>query len=193
MWGLIGEDLMSIPSEKVVIQAISHDIRREILRILKNEPQTFTELLNYFDISTGKLNYHLTQIKGFIEKDEETAKYRITILGTKALEVLDLINREISESDQPLLKQAYISQKGVGKPLVLQGINMSIVTICFIMVMHLLIALVALPDPDTPFFIVIILILLFLGEIIALLWLIRVRKSTPAFLERIARHLGETE
>jgi DNA-binding transcriptional ArsR family regulator len=184
---------MSIPSEKVVIQAISHDIRREILRILKNDPRTFTELLNYFDISTGKLNYHLTQIKGFIEKDEETAKYRVILLGTKVLEILDLIKREISEADQPLLKQAYISQRNVRKPLVLQSINMCIGTICFIMVIHLLIAVVALPDPDTPFFITVILILFFIGEIISIIWLIRVRKSTPVFLEQIARHLSETE
>ena len=69
---------MSIPSEKVIIQAIAHNIRREILRILVDYPRTFTDLLNHFDISTGKLNYHLTQIKGFIAKNEETAKYEIS-------------------------------------------------------------------------------------------------------------------
>ncbi|MFX0094955.1 MAG: ArsR family transcriptional regulator, partial [Candidatus Hodarchaeota archaeon] len=68
---------MSIPSEKVIIQAISHNIRREILRIIDTEPKSFTELLNYFDISTGKLTYHLNQIKGFVLKNEETIKYEI--------------------------------------------------------------------------------------------------------------------
>ena len=62
---------MSIPSEKVIIQAIGHDIRREALRIIFNQPQTFTDLLNYFDISSGKLTYHLNQIKGFVSKNEE--------------------------------------------------------------------------------------------------------------------------
>ncbi|MFX0094874.1 MAG: ArsR family transcriptional regulator [Candidatus Hodarchaeota archaeon] len=59
---------MSIDSEQVIIHGINHEIRREILQLLRFEPKTFSELLNYFDISTGKLNYHLTQIKGFTQK-----------------------------------------------------------------------------------------------------------------------------
>ncbi|MHA2075103.1 MAG: DUF7347 domain-containing protein [Candidatus Hodarchaeales archaeon] len=184
---------MSIPSEKVIIRAIAHDIRREILRVLKDYPRTFTELLNHFDISTGKLNYHLTQIKGFIAKNEETTKYEITSLGKKALDILSLINREVTEVDQPLLKEAFISQKDTSKPLILQGINMSIGMVCFIMVIHALIATVALPDPSTPIFISIILLILFIGEVLILIWLIRVRKSTPAALERVIRHLSDTE
>ncbi|MHA2096996.1 MAG: DUF7347 domain-containing protein [Candidatus Hodarchaeales archaeon] len=184
---------MSIPSEKVIIKAIAHDIRREILRILRDYPRTFTDLLNHFAISTGKLNYHLTQIKGFIVKNEETTKYEITTLGMKALEILNLINREVIEVDQPLLKEAFISQKEASKPLILQGINVSIGMVCFLMVLHAIIATVALPDPSTPFFVKILLLLLFIGEALILIWLIRVRKSTPAFLERVIKHLGDTE
>ena len=184
---------MSIPSEKVIIRAIAHDIRREILRILKDYPRTFTDLLNHFDISTGKLNYHLTQIKGFIAKNEETTKYEITSLGNKALEILSLINREVTEVDQPLLKEAFSSQKDTSKPLILQGINMSIGMICLLMVIHAVIASVALPDPNTPFFVLVILLFLFIGEGLILIWLIRARKSTPAFLERVVKHLSDAE
>ncbi|MFX0185442.1 MAG: winged helix-turn-helix domain-containing protein [Candidatus Hodarchaeota archaeon] len=183
---------MSIPSEEVIIRAIAHDIRREILRIVKNEPRTFTELLNHFDISTGKLNYHLTQIKGFIVKNDES-RYEVTSLGTRAMEILDLINRETPETDQPLLKQAYVSQKDTTKPLILQGINISIGMVCFAMIIHIIIAILALPDPNTPFFVSLILLLLFVGEIIILIWLIQIRRSTPAFLERFIKHLSETE
>lgn len=193
MYGLIGEFNMSIPSEKIIIQAIAHDIRREILRILDSEPRTFTELLNHFDISSGKLTYHINQIKGFILKNEETAKYEITSLGSKALEILDLINREVPDTDQPLLKEAFVSQKEASNPLILQGINISIGFICFFMAIHVLIALVALPDPNTPFFIAPLLLLIFLGECIVLMWLIRIRKSTPAFLKRVVKHLSDAE
>ena len=85
---------MAIPSEDVIIHAISHQIRREILEILKMGTKTFSDLLNHFDISTGKLNYHLTQIKGFIRKDEE-GKYELTSLGLRALEILAKIREEI--------------------------------------------------------------------------------------------------
>ena len=184
---------MSIPSEKVIIRAIAHDIRREILRVLQDYPRTFTDLLNHFDISTGKLNYHLTQIKGFIAKNEETIKYEITSLGKKALEILSLINRDVTEVDQPLLKEAFISQKDTSKPLILQGINMMIGMVCFLLVIHAVIASVALPDPSTPFFLSVILFLLFIGEFMVLICLIRIRNSTPAFLERVIRHLGDPE
>jgi hypothetical protein len=101
--------------------------------------------------------------------------------------------RSVTEVDQPLLKEAFISQKDTSKPLILQGINMSIGMVCFIMVIHALIATVALPDPSTPIFISIILLILFIGEVLILIWLIRVRKSTPAALERVIRHLSDTE
>ncbi|MFX0151736.1 MAG: helix-turn-helix domain-containing protein [Candidatus Hodarchaeota archaeon] len=184
---------MSIPSEKIIIQAIAHDIRREILRILDSDPRTFTELLNHFDISSGKLTYHLNQIKGFVLKNEETAEYEVSSLGKKALEILELINREVPETDQPLLKEAFVSQKETSKPIILQGINISIGFICFIMVIHVLIAIAALPDPNTPFFIAPLLLLIFVGEFIVLMWLLRIRKSSPAFLERIAKHLRDSE
>ena len=183
---------MSIPSEKVVIQAIAHDIRREALRIIVNQPQTFTDLLNYFDISSGKLTYHLNQIKGFVSKNEEN-KYTITPLGKRALEILDIINREITEADQPLLKEAFLSQKETGKPLALQGINIGIGMLAFIIVIHMIISIIALNTPDTPFIIYPILFILLVGEIIILLWLLRIRKSTPAFLERFFRHISDIE
>ncbi|MBD3192982.1 MAG: hypothetical protein GF308_20260 [Candidatus Heimdallarchaeota archaeon] len=41
---------MTIPSEEVLIHAISHPIRRAILEILYKDPQTFTQILNYFDL-----------------------------------------------------------------------------------------------------------------------------------------------
>jgi len=184
---------MSIPSEKVIIRAISHDIRREILRIVDGEPKTFTDLLNYFDISTGKLTYHLTQIKGFIIKNDETTKYQITSLGKKALEILELINQEVADRDKPLLKEAFVSQRETGKPLIIQGINISIGMTCFFMFIHIIIASLALPDPDTPPIIVLVLLLLFLGEILILIWLFRIRKSTPAFLEKFIKHISNTE
>ena len=143
---------MSIPSEKVIIQAIAHNIRREALRIIVNQPQTFTDLLNYFNISSGKLTYHLNQIKGFVSKNEEN-KYTITPLGKRALEILEIINSEITEVDRPLLKEAFLSQKETGKPLALQGINIGIGMVSFIIVIHMIIAIMAINAPDTPFII----------------------------------------
>ena len=70
---------------------------------------------------------------------------------------------------------------------------MSIGMICLLMVIHAVIASVALPDPNTPFFVLVILLFLFIGEGLILIWLIRARKSTPAFLERVVKHLSDAE
>jgi predicted transcriptional regulator len=185
---------VSIPLENIFIRAISHDIRREILKLLKNEDLLFTELLNFFDISSGKLTYHLNQIKGFIEKSTETnGRYRITPLGIKALDILQKINNEITEKDQPLLKEAFVSQKNSSKPLILQGINISIGIITFFISLHVLIAIIALPDPQTPIFIIPLMLVIFLGEFLILIWLIKIKKASPVFLERISKHLSDTE
>jgi DNA-binding transcriptional ArsR family regulator len=184
---------MSISSEKVIIQAISHDIRREILRILNKEPMTFTELLNYVDISSGKLNYHLNQIKGFITKNEETTKYEVTLLGLKALDILETINQELTETDQPLLKEAYVAQKEIAYPLILEGINISIGAMFFFLFIHVILSVIILQEPNPPVFPIFVLFFILVGEIVILIWLLRVRKSTPAFLERFAKHLANTE
>jgi len=180
---------MSISSEKVIIQAISHSIRREILRMLNNNPMTFTELLNFFDISSGKLNYHLNQIKGFITKNEDTTKYELTLLGLKALDILEVINQEVSENQQPLLKEAYVAQTERRFPLILGGINISIGMICFFILIHVMLGAIMLQEPNIPIFLPFLLFFILIGEFSILIWLFRIRRSAPPFLERFSKHL----
>ncbi|NHJ02320.1 MAG: ArsR family transcriptional regulator [Candidatus Heimdallarchaeota archaeon] len=184
---------MSIPSESVIIKAISHDIRREILRMVNIEPRKFTDLLNFFDISTGKLNYHLNQIQGFIMKNEETSLYGISSLGLKALEILDMINQDIQDTDQSLLKKAFISQKEASSPLALQGINISIGMICFFIIIHILLSIIVITDPKTPFIVPFLLAAILIGEVLILIWLFRIKKSIPTFLNRFFKHLNENQ
>jgi len=110
------ERSMSIPIEKVVIQAIAHEIRRNLLRLLHTEPYSFTELMRIFNVSSGKLNYHLNQIAGFISKDKATEKYKLTSLGQKAVKFLDEWHQNLSDTERALLYNAYTFQKtGVNK------------------------------------------------------------------------------
>lgn len=102
---------MSIPIEKVVIQALAHEIRRNLLRLLQAEPYSFTELMRIFDVSSGKLNYHLNQVAGFIGKNKATEKYELTSLGQKAVEFLNEWHQNLSNTERSLLYNAYTSQK----------------------------------------------------------------------------------
>jgi len=181
---------IAIQSEDILIHAISHKIRREILELLDNSPKSFSEVLNYFDLSTGKLDYHLKQIKGFIFKNE-TNNYELTSLGQKALEILRIIKKEVGFEEQPYLKEAFISQKSSSSSIFSQGVNLGIGGLVFITAITIFLLIVFLNVADAPFFIWPIIITMFLGELYALIWLIRLRKHGPAFIERLNKHLKE--
>ena len=89
---------MSIPSENVIFNALNHKIRREILRIIINRPKTYSQLLNHFAISSGKLNYHLKLLSGFISKDDDHL-YSCTNLGQRSLELLLNFQKELSDEE----------------------------------------------------------------------------------------------
>jgi len=100
---------MSIPSEDVIINALNHEIRREVLQLLNNKPLSYSKLLDHFVISSGKLNYHLKLLTGFIQKNSE-GLYENTKLGNRLLSLLKEFQHTITEEDKPLLKKAYFSQ-----------------------------------------------------------------------------------
>jgi predicted transcriptional regulator len=60
--------------ENVTFQALAHQTRRTIIRIIesKNQGISYTELIADLGMSTGKLNYHLEQLKGLIEKKQQS-------------------------------------------------------------------------------------------------------------------------
>ena len=50
---------MSINDKKILLNARNHAIRREILNLLSRSNNAYSQLFSHFDISTGKLSYHL--------------------------------------------------------------------------------------------------------------------------------------
>jgi hypothetical protein len=80
--------------ETVTFQALAHPTRRTIIRIvqMRNQGVSYTELITELGLSTGKLNYHLEQLKGLIEKNSDHF-YVLTPFGAKALEHLNSSNK----------------------------------------------------------------------------------------------------
>lgn len=76
---------------------------------MKENPLSFSQLLNHFAIATGKLNYHLKLLEGFISKTE-TGLYQNTPFGNRTLHLLQEFHDNITDNDRPLLKKAYVSQ-----------------------------------------------------------------------------------
>jgi hypothetical protein len=85
--------------DDLVIKVLSSPERKNILRIVASYPEgvNYTGILGETMLSTGRLNYHLGELDGFLERDEER-RYRLTELGRKAVAVLDFIKKDIDTS-----------------------------------------------------------------------------------------------
>jgi predicted transcriptional regulator len=105
--------------ENVTFQALAHQTRRTIIRIVQSRKQgiSYTELITELGLSTGKLNYHLEQLKGLIEKNSSNY-YVLTSFGEKAVEHLNLIQQRTSTDDEKYVRIAALSQKGSLQPIV---------------------------------------------------------------------------
>ncbi|MCI4461684.1 MAG: helix-turn-helix domain-containing protein, partial [Thermogladius sp.] len=81
----------TLPGEDIdrIFTALSHEIRREIIRVLAEKPpKTFSELMNELHIEdTGTMVFHLRKLSGLIEKNER-GEYVLTDLGRRAYQLL---------------------------------------------------------------------------------------------------------
>ena len=71
-----------------IFQALKHPIRRRILRMLKEQPLPYTEILNELGIDNGLLNYHLENLRELLSKGEDE-KYVLSEFGEVGLSVID--------------------------------------------------------------------------------------------------------
>lgn len=114
--------------ENVTFQALAHQTRRTIIRIVESRNQgiSYTELIVELGMSTGKLNYHLEQLRGLLEKNSNQ-HYVLTPFGKKAVDHLNLIEQKISSEDEKYVKIAVLSQKTSLQPIVKAFLTISIV------------------------------------------------------------------
>jgi predicted transcriptional regulator len=113
--------------ENVTFQSLAHPTRRTIIRTVqsRNQGSSYTELITELGMSTGKLNYHLEQLKGLIEKNSNQ-HYVLTPFGKKAIEHLNLIEQKISPEDEKYVKIAVLYQKTSLQPIVKAFLTISI-------------------------------------------------------------------
>ena len=80
-------------------KALDHPIRRRIVQLLADDPQTYSQLLQNLEIESGHLAYHLRNLGELLEKDEDGIYY-LNLDGEKAYEFLtgEKINKELVEN-----------------------------------------------------------------------------------------------
>lgn len=82
--------------DDLIIKAIGHSERKNILRIVGSYPEgvNYTGILGESGLSTGRLNYHLGELEGFLDRDEDRL-YSLSEIGKKAVATLEFINKDV--------------------------------------------------------------------------------------------------
>ena len=170
--------------ESVTFQALSHRIRRTIIRMVQTRDQgiSYTEIITELGMPTGKLNYHLEQLKGLIEKNS-AQRYVLTPFGNKAVEHLNLIEQKISSEDEKYVKLAALSQKASLQPIVRAFLTLGVVVSVVILSIWGLIAYMAVVE-GAPVIIYVLLAVLIIVGVSLLGTLLYALVRTPRWIKR---------
>ena len=176
--------------EDIIIQGLGHPARRTVLKIIHSAPNgaSYTELLGELRLSTGKLNYHLGQLEGLIEKNKER-KYVLTPLGEKATSLLDSITRDMGSEYEKYVKTAQHAQTSTLTPLAKSLIYIGITVVSVMLIVWGFLTYVVLTEGGPSFVFLLLPALLAIGFVI-LGWLIYALKTAPEFLRRLEKRLA---
>ena len=99
--------------EELIIQGLGHRERRNILKIISLTPQgaAYSEILGELGLNTGRMNYHLRQLEGLVERNGDR-RYRLTPLGKKALSVLHSMTEDLGNGYEEYLNSARTTRSG---------------------------------------------------------------------------------
>ncbi len=104
-------------------RALSHPVRRQIIEYLqKQKALYFHELLQCATtLNHGKLGFHLRALKGLIEREPSTNKYRLTDKGKLAAEVICTVRLTMAKDELTLTHEptTYVRRLELGDHAVL--------------------------------------------------------------------------
>jgi DNA-binding transcriptional ArsR family regulator len=171
--------------ESIVFQALSHPMRRTILKIIasRSDGVSYTELITELGLSSGKLNYHLEQLVGFAAKNEKRL-YILTPLGKKALNQLNLIKEERSSEDEKYVRIAQASQKSSIQPAMKSFLLVGIAFSCVILAIWIYLTYFFITE-GAPIIVYVIMPILIAAGIGLLGSLILALKRIPEWVRRL--------
>lgn len=173
--------------ENIVFQALSHQIRRTILKIISSRASgvPYTELIVELALSTGKLNYHLEQLAGLITKNDK-GYYVLTPFGEKALNQLNLITQDLSPEDEKYVRIAAASQKSSIQPALKSFLTVNIIASSTMVLVLIYIAYMAITEgaPIIVYLLLPVLIAVGLGLTASFILAL---KKTPEWIKRFER------
>jgi len=167
-------------------------MRRTIITILNGNAKglLYTEIITEVGLSTGKLNYHLAQLEGLIEKNPDQ-RYVLTPLGKKAFHQLGQLQSEVTDEDQKYLTSATKSQRATLEPTLKAFICIGIATSLTVTFVLAALTYIALTESGTPIIMLLLLPIMFAIDIAVVVTLFRALRNAPAWLRRIERRFIE--
>lgn len=155
----------------------------------------YSALMEHFTISSGKLNYHLKLLSGFVEKQSD-GLYHNTPLATRVLQLLEAFRGSIQDAERPLLKKAYISQIQEDKSYLhfrlVGGLQMKIVLLVSMFALIIVVMVMYSSSTDIsiiwPFFAIALPV-----TVIGILWVYRMYRPAKEFVARVERLLQESK
>ena len=187
---------MSIPSEDVLLNSLNHQIRRDVLVLLNEGKKTYSQLLNNFVIPTGKLNYHLRMLEGLISKDED-GLYELTLLGQKAIHILNQFRNEITDTEKPLIRQAYLTQQQEKDSFLhlmfVTRMNFKFYVLILAGIFLIVTGIYFLSIGGSSFYVVSMLVLGIIVLIGGIYWVLKIKQTAPEFINQFDRLLKTKE
>ena len=178
--------------ESVILQALNHVERRNIMKIINAQERgaSYSEILGELGIPTGTLNYHLKQLEGFIERNKER-RYRLTPFGERSLSVLFSMTEDIGTGYESYLQTARTSQSGSIHPTVTRLIYVGMVLDCLCLFIWGYSGYMIFIEHGPIFVLVIVGVLISIG-LVLLFEMIRALRTAPSYVRKIESKLGVT-
>lgn len=136
------------------------------------------------------MNYHLRQLQGLIERDEER-RYRLTPLGEQTLNVLNYMTEDPNGKFETYLNRARTSQSGSIHPTVTRLLYIGMAFDCLFLIIWGYTGYLAVKD-NGPIIIPFVASVLFVLGSLGLVGMARALKTAPSLVRRLERKLGVT-
>lgn len=98
-----------------IFTSLNHSVRRKILKMLSEEPRSFSDMFESLGISSSHFNYHLENLGDLVSKTEE-GKYKLSYLGEAAVATMSKVEESPKQSAMKHPSTVFVKN---WKPLIL--------------------------------------------------------------------------
>ncbi len=96
----MAEDKIEEETYSLIFTSLKHPIRRRILRMLADNPLSYSEILDILNIDSGHLSYHLENL-GDLIVHSSNGQYRLSSFGSAAVKLMGGVEEQKNTKPNP--------------------------------------------------------------------------------------------